>query len=85
MDINRNLFQDKYIFLIFFPRIFLCHVVVGKGKIYETPQWNLSIQKDVYGQGFDSVIGQVGKTREMDEVVVYEEEAVLPSYLIIYK
>jgi len=34
--------------------------------------------------GFDSVLGEVGKSLKYDEVVVYREDAMNPSYLVMY-
>jgi len=34
--------------------------------------------------GFDSVIGEVGNVLNYDELVVYDNDAILPSYLVMY-
>ncbi|CAM9891375.1 unnamed protein product, partial [Hapterophycus canaliculatus] len=34
--------------------------------------------------GYDAVIGEVGEGLTSDELVVYSEEAALPSYLVVY-
>ncbi|KAL6056404.1 PARP catalytic domain-containing protein [Balamuthia mandrillaris] len=61
--------------------MFLCYVVVGKG--WKILQDSPSLQGPP--KGFHSVLGEVGSSLNYDEVVVYQEEAVYPAYLIIYK
>jgi hypothetical protein len=60
--------------------MFVCGVVVGKGKKLQVDASNLTEPP----AGFDSVLGEVGQNLNYDEVVVYTEAAVLPKYLIIY-
>lgn len=60
--------------------MFLCRVALGKS--WETQ----ADQKDMVQPppGFDSVEGVVGEDLNYDEVVVYNEHAAIPSYLIVY-
>jgi len=61
--------------------MFLCKVAVGKA--YKTDGTH---QVDGAPRGYDSVIGEPcsGGILNYDEVVVYHEEAAIPSYLIAY-
>lgn len=61
--------------------IFLCSIAVGKGyEVYQDQP-----QLTAPPQGYDSVLGQTGHTLNYDEVIVYDEAAVLPLYLITYE
>ena len=55
--------------------MFLCKVVCGI-------TFNSAIDKSLTAPpfGHDSVVGQT----QQDELVVYDEKAIIPSYLIIY-
>jgi len=55
-------------------------VVVGMG--YKTAVDNVNMNRPP--PGFDSVIGEVGKALNYDELVVYNNDAILPSYLVMY-
>ena len=64
--------------------MFLCQVVAGRthrtthGHI-EQPQI-----EQLLAQGLDSVTGEVGPNLNYDEIVVYDEAAAVPNYLIVY-
>ncbi|KAJ3483578.1 hypothetical protein NLI96_g6220 [Meripilus lineatus] len=55
-------------------------VVVGKG--YKMTQDNTSLTAPP--AGFDSVLAEKGTRLNHDELVVYVNEAIRPSYLVIY-
>jgi len=61
--------------------MFVCRVIVGKGKKLLQDEPTLTSAPD----NCDSVLGEVGGSLNYDEVVVYNEDAVLPGYLIIYR
>jgi hypothetical protein len=61
--------------------MFVCKVIVGKGKKLLTDQIHLTSAPD----GCDSVLGEVGTALNFDEIIVYDEHAVLPAYMIVYK
>ena len=65
-------------------RIIICSVVLGKVKI-ETDNNTTLTANDVLKEGCDSVIGQPGNVLNYDEAVVYDESAVIPRYLVVYK
>eukprot|EP01118_Nematostelium_gracile_P012878 TRINITY_DN4780_c0_g1_i1.p1 TRINITY_DN4780_c0_g1~~TRINITY_DN4780_c0_g1_i1.p1 ORF type:complete len:469 (+),score=54.30 TRINITY_DN4780_c0_g1_i1:62-1468(+) len=60
--------------------MFLCRVAIGKGHKATSNMQSLQAAPP----GFDSVLGEVGGVLNHDEVVVYNEGAILPLYLIIY-
>jgi len=60
--------------------MFLCYVVVGKGIILTQDNQSLVDPPD----GYDSVLGDPGGSLNYDEVVVYDQDAVLPGYAIFY-
>jgi len=60
--------------------ILLATVVVGEG--YKMKKDNTTLTSPP--PGFDSVIGEVGESLNYDELVVYREDAVKPSYLVMY-
>jgi hypothetical protein len=41
-------------------------------------------KEEIINQSFDSVVGIPGKDLNYDEIVIYDEDAVIPKYLIIY-
>ncbi|KAJ3483584.1 hypothetical protein NLI96_g6217 [Meripilus lineatus] len=55
-------------------------VVVGKG--FKTAQTNTSLRSPP--AGFDSVLFEIGPDRTDDELIVYDNEAIRPSYLVVY-
>jgi hypothetical protein len=60
--------------------ILLCNVVVGRAF--------LTTEGSLVGPfprpGYDSTVGEVGPNLNYDEVVVYQNEAAIPAYLITY-
>lgn len=61
--------------------LLLNRVVVGNGKKLTSNNSSLTAPP----AGFDSVLGEVGGTLNYDELVVYQNDAVRPSYLVMYK
>eukprot|EP00752_Nemacystus_decipiens_P006890 g6189.t1 len=59
--------------------MFVCNVAVGRS--YNTYEGYLPPHL-CPPSGFDSVIGEVGQELNYDEVVVYNEDAALPTYLL---
>jgi len=55
-------------------------VVMGKGIKLERTDTSLTKPP----QGYDSVIGEPGGDLNYDEAVVYDQDAIVPSFLIIY-
>ncbi|CBN80081.1 conserved unknown protein [Ectocarpus siliculosus] len=56
---------------------------VTAGNAYLTQQGSLG-QDMCPPAGYDSVVGEVGSGLIHDELVAYEDEAAIPSYLIVY-
>ncbi|CAG8550022.1 2864_t:CDS:2 [Diversispora eburnea] len=67
----------------FYKVMFLTKVVVGRA--YEMLEENTSMKGPP--QNYDSVVGEPNKDGKLnyDELVVYQEEACLPQYLIVYE
>ncbi|KDQ55822.1 hypothetical protein JAAARDRAFT_59795 [Jaapia argillacea MUCL 33604] len=63
-----------------FKALLLNKVVVGRGIQMEHDDTSLTAPP----AGYDSVLGEVGKRLNYDELIVYKDEAILPSYLVIY-
>lgn len=61
--------------------MFVCKVIVGKGKKLMTDHTTLTCAPD----GCDSVLGEVGTALNYDEIIVYDEDAVLPAYMVVYR
>jgi hypothetical protein len=61
--------------------LILCKVVTGSPMIYYNDQPKLTGVPN----GFDSILGEVGQGLNYSELVLYNENAVLPSYVILYK
>jgi len=63
--------------------LILCKVVVGNAKILYQDQSNLKAPP----QGFDSVLGKPGGGGALNypELVLFNEDAVLPAYVVFYK
>lgn len=64
--------------------MFLCQVVAGRTHCttdadIEEPQID-----ELLADGHDSVTGEVGPHLNYDEIVVYDEAAAVPNYLIVY-
>ncbi|PVF95503.1 ADP-ribosylation [Serendipita vermifera] len=55
-------------------------VVVGKGKILRDDDRTLTEPPP----GYDSVLGEPGSSLNYDETVVYDKDAIIPAFLIIY-
>jgi len=58
----------------------LCKVVVGRPKIFYDSQPLLTSVPS----GYDSILGEVGSVLNYPELVLYDEDAVLPSYVVFY-
>ncbi|CAM9387144.1 unnamed protein product [Ectocarpus sp. 8 AP-2014] len=56
---------------------------VASGKAFNTKKSHLP-QSECPPLGCQSVVGEVGQALNYDEVVVYKEEAALPTHLIVY-
>ncbi|CAM9345382.1 unnamed protein product [Ectocarpus sp. 12 AP-2014] len=56
---------------------------VAAGKAYSTKEKALDDDK-CPPPGYESVVGEVGEGMNYDELVVYKEEAALPTHLIVY-
>ncbi|CAM9635632.1 unnamed protein product [Ectocarpus sp. 12 AP-2014] len=56
---------------------------VTAGNAYLTKQASLGKDK-CPPAGYDSVVGEAGGGLNHDELVVYKNEAAIPSYLIVY-
>ncbi|CAM9848754.1 unnamed protein product [Pylaiella littoralis] len=56
---------------------------VAAGKAHTTKDRDLPI-KMCPPAGYDSVVGEVGQGLNYDELVVYKDEAALPTHLIVY-
>jgi hypothetical protein len=63
--------------------VLLCQVIHGKVKKESISNPKLS-KEEIINQSFDSVVGIPGKDLNYDEIVIYDEDAVIPKYLIIY-
>jgi len=61
--------------------ILLTTVIVGRG--YKVTQNDTTLTEPP--QGYHSVLGETGGTLNYDEVVVYENDAIRPSWLVVYK
>ena len=69
--------------------MFMCKVAAGFAYLDKDGNIpSIDIQTKVHDGGFDSVVGLVtreGGALNHDEIVVYRNEAAIPSYLIVYK
>lgn len=63
--------------------MFLARVVVGKGHIETTGSYSQRVAPN----GHDSLIAKAGVTPKVnyDELIIFNDSAALPSYLVIYK
>ena len=59
----------------------LCDVLPGNKHVVTTDQTHLTAPP----QGYDSVYGQPGSSLNYPEIVLYDEEAILPRYVIMYQ
>lgn len=64
-----------------FRCMFLCKVSMG--RVFRTKKDMMALTGPP--SGYDSVSGEVGEDLNYDELVVYDNRAALPSYLIIYR
>lgn len=55
---------------------------VAAGRAYRTEEGELDVSKAP--DGYDSIVGEVGANLNYDELVVYNEAAALPEFLIVY-
>ena len=68
-----------------FKAILVCDILPGKCyKVYENGK-NSGKRITDKPQGYDSVLGELGSTTSIPELVVYNPHAVLPRYIVIYK
>jgi len=61
--------------------LILCKVVVGKTMICTQDQPDLLAPP----MGYDSVLGEPGGTLNYPEVVIFNEDAILPAYVVFYR
>uniref|UniRef100_A0A6B2LPH1 Poly [ADP-ribose] polymerase n=1 Tax=Arcella intermedia TaxID=1963864 RepID=A0A6B2LPH1_9EUKA len=61
--------------------LILCKVVVGKAMIYRTDQTTLTQPPS----GYDSVLGETGQSLNYPELVIYNDRAILPAYVVFYQ
>jgi hypothetical protein len=54
---------------------------VAAGAAYKTDEASLDVSRPP--EGYDSVVGEVGANLNYDELVVYQEAAALPEFLIV--
>jgi len=59
----------------------LTKVVVGKGYKLLRDKPNLTAPPP----GYNSVLGETGKSLNHDEVIVYKNDAIRPAYLVVYR
>ncbi|KAJ7197935.1 hypothetical protein GGX14DRAFT_552383 [Mycena pura] len=64
-----------------FKAILLNKVIVGKG--YKLEYYDVSLTAPP--AGYDSVLGEKGGSLNYDELVVYTNDAIRPSFLVIYE
>ena len=57
---------------------------VAAGRAFRTTEGELELAGDAPPLGYDSVVGEVGEALNYDELVVYNESAAMPEYLIMY-
>ncbi|KAG8894415.1 hypothetical protein FRB99_001285 [Tulasnella sp. 403] len=73
-DYQGNIYPQPY------RAVILAVVVVGLGeKLYRD-----SPERKAPSEGYHSVLGEVGKDLNYDEVVVYRNDAIRPAWLVIY-
>ena len=61
----------------------LCDVCPGNKYRLQLQTGNVSLRGPP--QGYDSVLGNLGETLEYDELVVYNPDAVMPRYILVYQ
>jgi hypothetical protein len=69
--------------------LMMVYVACGKGYKETSGKWQptepAGSQIITAPPGYDSVLGEVGGQLNYDEVVVYNDQAILPKFLIYYK
>jgi len=55
---------------------------VAAGRAYCTHEAELDVTRPP--DGYDSIVGEVGANLNYDELVVYNEAAALPRFLLVY-
>jgi len=73
-DYSQNLGKSPW------KAVILNKVVVGRG--YKMKQDNSSLV--AAPNGYDSVLGEIGGSLNKDEVIIYNEDAIRPSWLVMY-
>jgi len=63
-----------------YKSMFLCKVLCGRSHKIQNNDQTLTQPPN----GYHCVVGEVGKNLNYDELIIYNEGAVLPLYLIIY-
>ncbi|KIO20778.1 hypothetical protein M407DRAFT_81169 [Tulasnella calospora MUT 4182] len=74
-DYSTNVRQSSY------KAMLLTTVVVGRGYKLTRDKKSLTCPPE----GYHSVLGEVGDTLNYDEVVVYDDDAIRPSWLVVYQ
>ncbi|KIO16997.1 hypothetical protein M407DRAFT_85388 [Tulasnella calospora MUT 4182] len=74
-DYSTNVRQSSY------KAMLLTTVVVGRGYKLTRDKKSLTCPPD----GYHSVLGEAGDTLNYDEVVVYDDDAIRPSWLVVYQ
>lgn len=66
--------------------MFCVHVVAGRAYKTTAGDLNLNTEPPLDGSGvqYDSVVGEVGNNLNHDELVVYDERAIIPAYFLVY-
>lgn len=67
--------------------MFVVHVAAGRG--YKTSEIHLNLTTEppvdaVTGERYVSVIGETGAGLNFDELCVYDDDAMIPAFLLIY-
>jgi len=75
-----NVNSEKTLHGVGHRTMFVAQVTLGKGMKYIADQTQLIAPP----QGYHSVLGEVGGALNYDECVVYNNDAALPGYLIVY-
>ena len=57
---------------------------VAAGKVFKTIEAEILDERLLPPRGYDSVVGEVGPNLNYDELVVYNDAAALPEFLIVY-
>jgi len=68
--------------------MFLCKVAEGAAHRTAEPELSEAQVRDIRSQGADSIVGlsrTEGGQINHQETIVYQNEAAIPSYLIVYR